>query len=116
MKTWKHVIFCLLLIGGFSLVEAQRTTVRVYPKRGTVVTTVSKPKVIIHRNTNYYFADGVWYTRLGTKYKVVKAPTGVKIRRLPRARKVVIVNNQKRYRYRGVWYKKSGRFFVVVNT
>lgn len=115
MKNLKTMLFTIALLGSMLVASAQSTVVRVYPKHGTVVAKVTKPKVIVHKKTNFYFADGVWYKARGKKYIVCAAPRGVKVRRLPRARKVVVVNGRKLYKYRGIWYKKTGRHYVVVN-
>ncbi|GMN09221.1 hypothetical protein MTsPCn9_03230 [Croceitalea sp. MTPC9] len=115
MKNLKITLVVMALFGAMIAVNAQTTVVRVYPKHGKVVTTVKKPRVVVHKKTNFYFADGIWYKARGRKYVVCAAPVGVKVRRLPRGNKVVVVNGRKLYKYRGVWYKKSGRNFVVVN-
>ncbi|WP_190809118.1 DUF6515 family protein [Flagellimonas sp. S3867] len=114
MKNLKTILFTIAILGAMSIASAQHTVVRVYPKHGTVVTKVTKPKVVIHKKTNFYFADGVWYKPRAKKYVVCAAPTGIKVRRLPRARRIVVVNGRKLYKYRGVWYKKTGRHYVVV--
>ncbi len=115
MKALKTILVIIAFLGTSATTSAQKTVVRVYPKHGTVVTTVNKPKVVVHKKTNFYFSDGVWYKTRGKKYVVCAAPTGIKVRRLPRARRVVVVNGRKLYKYKGVWYKKSGRHYVVVN-
>ena len=114
MKNLKLILLTMALIGGLLSMNAQRTVVRVYPKHGTVVTTIKKPRVIVHKKTNFYFADGVWYKARGRKYVVTAAPVGIKVRKLPRGNKIVHVNGRKLYKYKGIWYKKSGRHFVVV--
>ncbi|UJH67709.1 DUF6515 family protein [Allomuricauda sp. SCSIO 65647] len=114
MKKVKILLLVVTLFGSLLTVEAQRTVVRVYPKHGTVVTTINGPKVVVHKRTNYYFADGVWYRARGRKYVVCAAPIGIKVRALPRGNKIVVVNGRKLYKYKGIWYKKSGRHFVVV--
>lgn len=115
MKNLKLIFLTMALMGGILTTVAQRTVVHVYPKHGTVVTKINTPKVFVHKRTNFYFADGVWYKARGRKYVVVGAPVGIKVRTLPRGNKVVVVNGRKLYKYRGVWYKRSGRNYVVVN-
>ncbi|WP_343485979.1 DUF6515 family protein [Allomuricauda sp. d1] len=115
MKRIKLMLLTLILMVGISSCNAQRTVVRVYPKHGTVVTTLSKPRVIVHKRTNFYFTNGVWYKARGRKYVVCAAPVGIKVRNLPRGNKIVHVNGRKLYKHKGVWYKKSGRHYVVVN-
>ena len=104
----------MALLGTILSVSAQLRVVKVYPKHGTVVTTIHKPKVIIHKNARFHFANGVWYKAQGRKYVVCAAPLGIKVRHLPRGNKVVHINGRKLYKYKGVWYKKKGRGFVVV--
>lgn len=115
MKNLKLALLILTLFGGLFIGHSQRKVVRVYPKQGTVVTTIVKPKVFVHNKINYHFADGVWYRARGRKFVVVNPPIGVKVRRLPRGNKVVVVNGRKLYKYKGIWYKKSGRNYVIVN-
>jgi hypothetical protein len=115
MKNFKILLVVMALSGAMISANAQRTVVRVYPKRGTIVKTVKKPKVVVHKKTNFYFANGIWYKARGRNYVVCAAPVGVKVRKLPRGNKVVVVNGRKLYKYKGIWYKKSGRKYIVVN-
>ncbi len=116
MKNLKIVLVVLLMFGGLSLATGQRKVVKVYPKHGTIVTKVYKPKVILHNRVNYHFADGVWYRPQGRKFVVCAAPIGIQVRHLPRGNKVVkLRNGRKVYKYKGIWYKKKGRGYVVVN-
>ena len=114
MKNLKLILLTMALMGGMLTSTAQRTVVRVYPKQGTVVTTIKKPRVVVHKKTNFYLADGIWYKARGKKYVVCAAPVGVRVRTLPRGNKVVVVNGRKLYKYKGIWYKRSGRHYVVV--
>lgn len=115
MKNLNRILLIMALVGGMLSSTAQRTVVRVYPKHGTVVTTINRPKVFVHKRTNFYFANGVWYKARGRNYVVVRPPVGIKVRNLPRGNKVVVVNGRKLYKYKGIWYKKSGRNYIVVN-
>ncbi|MEO1011218.1 MAG: DUF6515 family protein [Bacteroidota bacterium] len=115
MKRVKMYVLALVLLGGLVSVNAQTRTVKVYPRVGTVVTTVQKPTVVVHRGVNFHFADGIWYRAQGRKFIVAAAPAGIRVRRLPRGHRVVRVNGRRLYNYRGIWYKKQGRGFVVVN-
>lgn len=116
MKNLKIILVVLLMLGGMSLATGQRKVVKVYPKHGTVVTKVYKPKVFVHNNVKFHFADGVWYTPRGKRFVVSPAPIGLQIRHLPRGNKVVkLRNGRKVYKYKGIWYKKKGRGYVVVN-
>ncbi|MDT0540081.1 DUF6515 family protein [Croceitalea sp. P059] len=115
MKNLKTFLAAIAILSAMFISNAQKKVVRVYPTHGTVVTTVTKPKIIVHKKTNFYFADGVWYKAKGRKYVVVGAPVGLKVRKLPRGKKLVVINGRKLYRYKGIWYKKSGRNYVIVN-
>ncbi len=116
MKNLKLVFVLMLMFGIVSSTNAQRKVVKVYPKHGTIVTKVHKPKIVVHNKVNFRFADGVWYKPRGNKFVVCAAPVGVQIRHLPRGNKVVkLRNGRKVYKYKGIWYKKKGRGYVVVN-
>jgi len=114
MKNLRIVFVMLVFLGGMITVNAQRKIVKVYPKHGTVVTTIHKPSVVVHKNVKFHFAKGVWYKAAGKKYIVCAAPVGVTIRRLPKGHKVVRINGRKLYKYKGIWYKKRGGKFLVV--
>ncbi|MEX0314393.1 MAG: hypothetical protein AB3N18_09470 [Allomuricauda sp.] len=74
MKNLKTILFAIAFLGTLVSVSAQRTVVKVYPKHGTVVTKITKPRVVVHKKTNFYFADGVWYKARGRSYVVCAAP------------------------------------------
>lgn len=114
MKNFKVFLITLITVFTFNSSFAQ-VAVKVYPKRGIVVTKINKPSVVVHKKVNYYYADGVWYTKKQRAYVVVGAPVGVTVRRLPRGRRVVKINGRKYYKYRGVVYKKQRRRYIVVN-
>ncbi|WP_435622752.1 DUF6515 family protein [Flagellimonas sp.] len=114
MKNIKKLILAILVLGTMAACGAQTKVVRVYPKHGTVVTTIHRPKVVVHNKTNFYFADGIWYKARGRRYVVCAAPVGIRVRTLPRGHRVVWRNGRKLYSYKGIWYKKAGRNFVVV--
>ncbi len=114
MKSLKLLVIIILLVGATSSISAQRT-VKVYPKYGTVVTTLYQPRLMVHKGVNFHFAKGVWYKARGRKYVVCAAPVGVKVRQLPFGNKVVVYGGRKYYTYNGVFYKKRGRNYIVVN-
>lgn len=115
MKLMKTFLVIVAFLGTILATQAQRrTVVKVYPKYGTVVTTVTSPTLVVHNSNNFYYADGVWYKPRGRKYVVCAAPRGVVVNTLPRGSKVVYVNGRRLYKYRGVWYKRTGRQYVVV--
>ncbi len=114
MKKLQMLLIVMTLLGAMVSMNAQRTVVKVYPRHGTVVTKISRPKVIVHKNVRFHFANGVWYKARGKNYVVCAAPLGIKVRNLPRGNKIVHVNGRKLYKYKGIWYKKKGRGYVVV--
>lgn len=115
MKNLKRILVTVALLGSIMATSAQkRTVVKVYPKHGTVVATITSPKIYVHNNKSFYYADGVWYKTRGKRYVVTTAPRGIVLRTLPRGSKVVYVNGRRLYKYRGVWYKRTGRQYMVV--
>ncbi|GGD58845.1 DUF6515 family protein [Muriicola marianensis] len=113
MKKLRILLIVVALFGAMSAVNAQRV-VKVYPKHGTVVTTIHKPKLVIHKGIRYHLADGVWYKTRGRKYVVCAAPRGIVINTLPRGHKVVLVKGRKYFAFRGVHYQRIGRTYKVV--
>jgi hypothetical protein len=114
MKSLKLLVVIVLLVGATSSVSAQRT-VKVYPRYGTVVTTLYQPRLVVHKGVNFHFSNGVWYKAKGRKYVVCAAPVGVKVKKLPLGNKVVIYGGKKYYTYNRVFYKKNRRIYIVVN-
>ncbi len=114
MKGLKLLVIIILLVGATSSVSAQRT-VKVYPKYGTVVTTLYQPRLVVHKGVNFHFSKGVWYKAKGRKYAVCAAPVGVRVKKLPLGNKVVVYGGKKYYTYNGVFYKKKGRKYIVVS-
>lgn len=50
---------------------AQRKVMKVYAKQGTIVAKVHNRKIIVYHRINFYFADGVWYKKVGRGYQIV---------------------------------------------
>ncbi len=113
MKKLRILLIVVALFGALSAVNAQRV-VKVYPKHGTVVTTIHKPKLVVHKGIRYHLADGVWYKTRGRKYVVCAAPRGIVINTLPRGHKVVLVKGSKYFAFKGVHYQRIGRTYKVV--
>ncbi len=113
MKKLRNLLILVTLFGALNAANAQRV-VRVYPNHGTVVTTIHKPKLVIHKGIRYHLADGVWYKTRGRKYVVCAAPRGIVINTLPRGHKLVYVKGRKYYAYKGVHYQRIGRTYKVV--
>ncbi len=113
MKSLKIFLVIISFFGMLTAGNAQRI-VKVYPKHGTVVTTINKPRLILHRGINYHFASGVWYKAHGRKFVVCAAPRGIVLKTLPRGHKVVFVKGKKYFAYKGIHYQKIGRTYKVV--
>ena len=101
MKTLKIFLVLALMLGAFGSVEAQRV-VKFYPRYGTVVTTVHKPKIYKFHGIKYRFAAGVWYKPYGRRYVVCAAPVGIKINVIPRGHKIVYVRGKRFYKFKRV--------------
>ncbi|WP_340198987.1 DUF6515 family protein [Ascidiimonas sp. W6] len=114
MKTIKSLLIVILIVGITSCATSQRTTV-IVPKKRAIVTKVVKPRVVIHRNTNYYLSKGIWYTKNRQGYVVVNPPAGIVIKSLPRGFRIKKIRGVKYYHYNGVYYKRTGRKYTVVN-
>ncbi|WP_299161545.1 DUF6515 family protein [uncultured Eudoraea sp.] len=114
MKSLKLLVIIILLVGTTSTITAQRN-IKVYPKHGTVVTTLYQPRLVVHKRVNFHFSKGIWYKARGRKYVVCAAPVGIKVRKLPVGNKVVVYSGKEYYTYNGVFYKKKGRNYIVVN-
>ncbi len=113
MKSLKVVLVIIAFFGMLSAGNAQRI-VKVYPKHGTVVTTIHKPRLLFHKGINYHFASGIWYKARGRKYVVCAAPRGIVLRTLPRGHRVVYIKGRKYFAYKGIHYRKIGRTYKVV--
>ncbi len=114
MKSLKLLLTAIILISTLGAANAQRTVVKVYPKHGTVVKTIHKPKVYVHKGVRFHLAGGIWYKTRGKRYVVCAAPAGIKVRRLPRGHRIVYVGGKRYYKYKGILYVKRGRNFRVV--
>jgi hypothetical protein len=113
MKSLKIVLVIISFFGMLTAGNAQRN-VKVYPKHGTVVTTINKPRIILHKGINYHFASGVWYKARGRKFVVCAAPSGIVLKTLPRGHKVIFVKGRKYFAYKGIHYRKIGNTYKVV--
>ncbi len=95
----------MAFLGGSFLVQAHH--IKVKPRYGAVVVKLHRPKIVVPGGSNFYFSNGIWYKANGKKFVVVKAPAGIRIKRLPRGYRTVWVNGRKYYKYNGIWYSKS---------
>lgn len=101
-----------VLLGACLNVQAHK--VKVYPRHGTVVTKIYHPRIVVHKGATFHYANGVWYKPYGRRYKVCRAPIGIKIRFVPRGYMLVRINGKKYYHLNGIWYAKKGGYYTVV--
>jgi len=73
-------------------------TVRVVPTGATVIK---------YRRTPYYFHNGIYYSRRGADYVVVRPVRGVRVRVLPVGYRTVVVGPASYYYYYGTFYTKA---------
>ena len=112
MKCLKTLLIAILLLGF--LVNVQANSTKTYPRYGVVVTKVYKPRVVVHKGTNYFYSNGIWYTAYGRKYRISRAPIGIKISFIPRGYKIVRHHGKKYYLHNGIWYVKKKGYYTVV--
>lgn len=74
------------------------TTVRVVPTGTTVIK---------YRRTPYYFKSGIYYTRRGADYVVVRPARGLRVHALPIGYRTVVVGPANYYYYYGTFYSKA---------
>lgn len=115
MKKLNVFLVIVALFGALSTLSAQRVVkVNVYPKHGTVVTSVHNPRLVIHKGVRYHLAAGIWYKARGNRFVVCAAPRGVVINSLPIGHKVVLIGGKRYYAYKGVHYQRFGKTYKVV--
>jgi len=87
------------------------------PHKGQYVSKshVKKAACIHHHDSDYYYRNGVFYRYESGKYKVSKAPVGIRVSLLPEPR-LIWVENVQYYYYYGTYYKyiTSSREYEVV--
>lgn len=74
------------------------TAVRVVPTGATVIT---------YKRTPYYFSNGVYYSKRGADYVVVRPVRGIRLRVLPVGYRTIIVGPATYYYYYGTFYQKT---------
>ncbi|MGI9547488.1 MAG: DUF6515 family protein [Flavobacteriaceae bacterium] len=112
MKSIKILLIVVALIGTSLTMQAHE--VKVYPRNGTIVAKVYKPRIVVHKGINFYYAKGIWYKPYGRKYVVCRAPIGLRIRFVPKGYKIVRVNGKKYYHSNGIYYVKKRGYYTVV--
>lgn len=69
---------------------------------------------VVHSGRNYYFHDGVYFQRNGSRYVVVKPVSGIRITTLPRGYTTVRVDGRTLYKFNNVTYRRVNNYYVVV--
>lgn len=78
------------------------------PRWGAAVRVVPTGAVVVkHRRTPYYFHNGVYYTRRGADYVVVRPVRGIRVRVLPVGYRTVVVGPATYFYYYGTFYAKA---------
>lgn len=123
------VVAISILLGFFSEADAQKHKHHYkhrnsphhpyskLPKWGFSISSTPKKSVVIkHAGAKYHFYSGVYYKHVGNKYKVVKAPIGLRIKKLPSERIVLKVRGKKYVYYYGTFYAQttSSNEYIVV--
>jgi len=44
----------------------------------------NKATVVVHAGARYHYHSGIFYRNIGNKYKIIKAPIGIKVTILPK--------------------------------
>ena len=89
-----------------------------YPKLGYSVRTLPKKHYTSRfKNRDYFFNDGVWYTSYGTDFRVVIAPAGIRVARLPPSYSTVWHNRRAYYYANSTYYiwEPTYNSYVVVD-
>ena len=63
--------------------------------------------LIVNKGTKYHYHSGFFYKHIGSKYKIVKAPIGIRVRTLPKGRIHFVHGTRKYFYYYGTYYVKS---------
>jgi hypothetical protein len=79
---------------------------------GAIVPTVTATAIVVSvANSQYHYANGIWYLPSGSQYQVVEAPVDATVTTLPSG--AVAVGEDEFY-YAGAYYKKTASGYVVV--
>ena len=126
MKT--KIIYQVLLIVFFSIIVTSANAQRHRPKHHSRTRIEHKPSykykkephwgykyhvappkshLIHHRGVHYHYKKGVFYKLIGSRYAVVRAPIGVRVRTLPSNHMRIVINGRVFYYYFGTYYTRS---------
>lgn len=80
------------------------------PRWGTTVRVVPTGAMVIkYKRTPYHYYNGVYYSRRGADYVVVRPVRGVRLRALPVGYRTVLVEPATYYYYYGTFYTKKDK-------
>lgn len=89
-----------------------------YPKAGHSVRTLPKKHYTSRfKNRDYFFNDGIWYTSYGGGFRVVIAPSGIRVPRLPPVYSTIWHNHRAYYYANSTYYiwEPTYNSYVVVD-
>ena len=93
------------------IVKARRTAHIKYkglPARGVLVSNVGTGFTSIKfGGVGYRFHKGIYYKMRGSKFVVVRAPIGIRIKTLPVGHRRLLINRRPYFYYYGTYYQKS---------
>jgi len=113
MNVLRNFTVAILILFGFTIANAQRVTIKLYPKHGFFIKKLNHPQQIRYNYHTYYRSKGIWYKKRNRGFVIVQAPIGIAFKVLPRGSKVVWINKHRYYTFRGVRYTRTRRGFIV---
>ncbi|MEO9850147.1 MAG: DUF6515 family protein [Reichenbachiella sp.] len=106
LKTSFLVLISLAAFQSYAQKRKPRKEV-VVVSRGRVVKKVHKTHVVVaHKGVDYRYVNGVFYKPRNSKFVVVGAPVGVRVRTLPVSHIRIYVRSNPFYYYNGIFYRK----------
>ena len=85
------------------------------PKWGHALMVVpNKARLIKHGKCKYHYHSGVFYKVNGAKYVIAKAPIGIRVQTLPKAKLLRAFKGKTYYYYYGTYYIKADKGYVTV--
>lgn len=76
------------------------------PKRGTVVRRVGGVRIGFGAG-HYRFQKGIWYRPYGKRFRVARAPFGIRVRVLPIGFRRIVIGPRPYFYYYGTYYVKT---------
>ncbi len=63
---------------------------------------------------SYFYANGLYYTRVKKQYEVTKPPVGAVIPQLPEGHEEALIDGKTFYTYDDTFYKASGEGYELI--